>query len=190
MRNTWTVFNIPLTLLPLHYTGRPRSQSTFSEHVKMLSLALIIQMSTKQGQDMKFCLYRNQPERNYQESRGLIQRHSRQHINLRGDMLLRHRIVLQTIKLCSARTSILLHLPQIEPEFSRAQPGTAMLGKQQDRIYFATRYYSWNVTQSWCRLNPRCRPAALEISTVFTFQFSKPCSTSAIRHSQFSQHCD
>jgi len=89
MRNTWTVFNIPLTLLPLHYTGRPGSQYIFSVHVKMLSLAVIIQMSTKQGQDLKFYLYRNQPERNHQQSRGLTQRHSRQDINLRGDKLLR-----------------------------------------------------------------------------------------------------
>jgi hypothetical protein len=56
MRNTWTVFIIPLTLLPLHYIGRPRSQSTFSVHVKMLSLAVINQMSTKQGQDLKLNL--------------------------------------------------------------------------------------------------------------------------------------
>lgn len=90
MRNTWTVFNIPLTLLPLHYTGSPRSHYTFSVHVKMLSLVVIIQMSTKQGQDLKCCLYRNQPERNHQQSRGLTQRHSRQDINSRGDKLLKH----------------------------------------------------------------------------------------------------
>jgi hypothetical protein len=56
MRNTWTVFIIPLTLFPLHYTGRPRSQSTFSVHVKMLSLSVIMQVSTKQGQDLKLIL--------------------------------------------------------------------------------------------------------------------------------------
>jgi hypothetical protein len=55
-------------------------------------------------------------------------------------MLLRHRIVSQTIMLCSASTSILLSLPQIEPEFSRPQHGTAKPGKQQDKIYFATSY--------------------------------------------------
>ena len=66
MRNTWAVFITPSILLPPiipagqevspHYTGRPRSQSTFSVHVKMLSLAVIIQMSTKQDQDLEVVL--------------------------------------------------------------------------------------------------------------------------------------
>jgi len=81
---------------PLHRKAR-KSVHIFSTR-KNVALAVIIQMSTKQGQDLKFYLYRNQPERNHQQSRGLTQRHSRQDINLRGDKLLRQWIVLKQLR--------------------------------------------------------------------------------------------
>lgn len=186
MRNTRTVFIIPLTLLPLHYTGRPRSQFTFSVHVKMLSVAVIIQMSTKQGLSLKLILPPSQSNGAKWPAVKTFDTKTQP-----TEYKLKRWYAAETMNLFTnnyvvkRNTSILLPLPQIGLEFSRPQPGTAMPGEQQDNIYF-TRYYSWNVMQSWCRPTPRCRPAALEIFTGFTLRFSKLCSASAIGHSQFS----